>query len=70
MAKQNVNVGLSANDGTGDTLRDGAIKVNNVIIIISYSCNLSIEITPIEHRKNSIGRHIAGGGHVQSLLTI
>lgn len=31
MAKQNVNVGLSANDGTGDTLRDGAIKVNNVI---------------------------------------
>ena len=31
MAKQNVNVGVSANDGTGDTLRDGAIKLNNVI---------------------------------------
>ena len=30
MAKQNVNVGVSANDGTGDTLRDGAIKINNV----------------------------------------
>lgn len=31
MAKQNINVGVSANDGTGDTLRDGAIKVNNII---------------------------------------
>ena len=31
MAKQNINVGVSANDGTGDTLRDGAIKLNNVI---------------------------------------
>ena len=31
MAKQNINVGVSANDGTGDTLRDGAIKINNVI---------------------------------------
>jgi hypothetical protein len=31
MAKQNVNIGVSANDGTGDTLRDGAIKLNNVI---------------------------------------
>ena len=32
MAKQNLNIGVSANDGTGDTLRDGAIKLNNVII--------------------------------------
>lgn len=31
MAKQNLNIGISANDGTGDTLRDGAIKLNNVI---------------------------------------
>ena len=31
MAKQNLNVGSSANDGTGDTLRDGAIKLNSVI---------------------------------------
>ena len=28
MAKQNLNIGVSANDGTGDTLRDGAIKFN------------------------------------------
>ena len=28
MAKQSVGIGSSANDGTGDTLRDGAIKVN------------------------------------------
>ena len=31
MAKQNLSVGSSANDGTGDTLRDGAIKLNSVI---------------------------------------
>jgi len=31
MAKQNINIGTSANDGTGDSLRDGAIKVNSVI---------------------------------------
>ena len=31
MAKQTLNIGVSANDGTGDTLRDGAIKLNNVI---------------------------------------
>ena len=29
MAKQSVGIGSSANDGTGDTLRDGAIKVNS-----------------------------------------
>ena len=28
MAKQLVGIGSSANDGTGDTLRDGAIKYN------------------------------------------
>ena len=31
MAKQNLSVGSAANDGTGDTLRDGAIKLNSVI---------------------------------------
>ena len=28
MSKQLVGIGSSANDGTGDTLRDGAIKYN------------------------------------------
>jgi hypothetical protein len=28
MAKQAINVGTEANDGTGDALRDGAIKIN------------------------------------------
>lgn len=28
MARQGINVGVSANDGTGDTLRDGAVKIN------------------------------------------
>ena len=31
MPKQNLNIGSSANDGTGDSLRDGAIKLNSVI---------------------------------------
>jgi hypothetical protein len=29
MAKQTINIGTSANDGTGDTLRDGADKIND-----------------------------------------
>ena len=28
MAKQTIGIGSSANDGTGDTLRDGAVKLN------------------------------------------
>ena len=48
MAKQNVNVGVSANDGTGDTLRDGAIKINNVFNELSRSkpetVNLQISV--------------------------
>ncbi len=31
MPKQNLNIGSAANDGTGDSLRDGAIKLNSVI---------------------------------------
>jgi len=48
MAKQNLNIGVSANDGTGDTLRDGAIKLNNVIdelySALGDSTNLQITI--------------------------
>jgi len=29
MAKQTINIGSAANDGTGDTLRDGADKIND-----------------------------------------
>ena len=31
MAKQNIGIGSSANDGTGDTLRDAGVKLNSVI---------------------------------------
>lgn len=48
MAKQNLNIGVSANDGTGDTLRDGAIKLNNVInelyTALGDNTNLQISI--------------------------
>jgi len=53
MAKQNLNIGSSANDGLGDSLRDGAIKLNTVIDEI-YSAlgnqtNLQIDIgTPTD----------------------
>ena len=48
MAKQNLNIGVSANDGTGDTLRDGAIKLNNVInelyTFLGDNTNLQISV--------------------------
>ena len=31
MAKQSIGIGSSANDGTGDTLRDAGVKLNSVI---------------------------------------
>ena len=31
MSKQGISTGSAPNDGTGDTLRDGAIKLNSVI---------------------------------------
>ena len=47
MAKQNVNVGVSANDGTGDTLRDGAIKINNVFneLYARFGDNTNLQIS-------------------------
>lgn len=48
MAKQNLNIGSSANDGTGDSLRDGAIKLNSVInelyTALGNNTNLQINI--------------------------
>ena len=48
MAKQNLNIGSSANDGTGDSLRDGAIKLNSVInelyTALGNDTNLQINI--------------------------
>ena len=47
MAKQNLNIGVSANDGTGDTLRDGAIKLNNVVdeLYAALGDNTNLQIT-------------------------
>jgi hypothetical protein len=43
MAKQTINIGTSANDGTGDTLRDGADKVNdNFNEIYNLAGNLTL----------------------------
>lgn len=46
MAKQNLNIGSSANDGTGDSLRDGAIKLNSVIdeIYTNLGNNTNLQI--------------------------
>lgn len=41
MAKQTINVGTSANDATGDTLRSGAIKINSNFTEL-YQSNTSV----------------------------
>ena len=49
MAKQTLSIGSSANDGTGDSLRDGAIKLNSVInelyAQLGNDTNLQINVT-------------------------
>jgi len=56
MAKQNLNIGVSANDGTGDTLRDGAIKLNNVIdeLYASLGDNTNLQITIASPSTNQV----------------
>ena len=56
MAKQNLNIGVSANDGTGDTLRDGAIKLNNVIneLYASLGDNTNLQITVNSPSTNQV----------------
>ena len=49
MAKQNLNIGSSANDGTGDTLRAAGSKINDTLVEIYLkgmiaSINLSLVI--------------------------
>jgi hypothetical protein len=45
MAKQLIDVGVSANDGTGDTLRSGAVKVNNNFDEVYSALESSFNIT-------------------------
>ena len=56
MAKQNLNIGVSANDGTGDTLRDGAIKLNNVIdeLYAALGDNTNLQITVNSPSTNQV----------------
>jgi hypothetical protein len=47
MAKQAIGVGSSPNDGTGNTLRDGGVKINSnklVLIRVSFSLSLTQKI--------------------------
>ena len=34
MAKQTVDIGSSANDGTGDSIRNGGDKINDNLVIV------------------------------------
>ena len=56
MAKQNLNIGVSANDGTGDTLRDGAIKLNNVVdeLYAALGDNTNLQITVNSPSTNQV----------------
>ena len=72
MAKQNLNVGSAANDGTGDTLRDGAIKINSVIDEIYASLgndtNLQIGINaPLDGQVLRWNGSIFAEGHFDRL---
>ena len=54
MAKQNLSIGNTANDGLGDSLRDGAIKLNSVIdeIYTALGNNTNLQV--------SVGSPVAG----------
>jgi len=72
MAKQNLNVGSAANDGTGDTLRDGAIKINSVIDEIYTSLgndtNLQININaPLAGQVLRWNGSVFAEGHLDRL---
>ena len=65
MAKQTINVGTTANDGTGDTLRDSFIKVNDnftevynnanpQLIVASYTDGTAVTGTTAETVSRSL----------------
>ena len=65
MAKQTINVGTTANDGTGDTLRDSFIKVNDnftevynnanpQLIVASYTDGTTVTGTTSETLSRSL----------------
>jgi hypothetical protein len=72
MAKQNLNIGSSANDGTGDSLRDGAIKLNSVIDEIytnlGNDTNLLVDINqPVAGQVLRWNGSVFAEGHLDSL---
>jgi hypothetical protein len=72
MAKQNLNIGSAANDGTGDSLRDGAIKLNSVINEIytnlGNDTNLLVNINqPVAGQVLRWNGSVFAEGHFDSL---
>jgi hypothetical protein len=72
MAKQNLNIGSSANDGLGDSLRDGAIKLNTVIdeiyAALGNETNLQIDVgAPAAGQVLRWGGSTFGPAHFDSL---
>lgn len=55
MAKQTINVGTSANDGTGDPLRDAFIKTNDNFTEVYNSLNPSVIVLKAENGTNVTG---------------
>ena len=72
MAKQNLSIGSSANDGTGDSLRDGAIKLNSVIdeiyTALGNDTNLLVNVgTPLSGQVLKWNGSQFAEGHFDSL---
>ena len=52
MAKQSINIGSSANDGTGSTLRDGGDLINDNFNEIYTNCLLYTSPSPRDRQKS------------------
>ena len=83
MARQNISVGTVANDGTGDPLRTGMIKVNdnftelytdapvsNTVTVGNNSVNTFINATAVFIGNSSVNTHITSSAITTKDLTL
>ena len=53
MGQQSINIGSTANDGTGDTLRDGGDKINDNFTEL-YTTTIILKYTEIAKGKHEM----------------
>ena len=59
MAKQNINIGSTANDGSGDSLRDAAVKINSNFTELYSTSGLDTTFTQEAFNKANTGTVLA-----------